>query len=692
MACCMKNKYGSWCEDLETYDIEGSKYCVFHAPKGSKKMEIDGTLKLLSLAEFNFVLLERIINARNVTTVEQNTKCNLSGTIFEGDILFIEAAISFKFHFGHDDPLPPIIFNNAIFSGQTVFSTTFGGDVSFANAIFYGKADFGGAKFIRKADFRNAEFNSEVCFWNVQFNEVANFTNVRFDDDVDFSAIKCNRMVFNKTVFKGKTDFINSNFGEEGNFNISAVGNKIDSIKAFCRPVLNINETTFNNELEFVNNNFFGKVEFNETILGGNVQFINSTFKGDLCFDKSRFDKNITLVNISVSGKVCFINNTSINGNASFINPIFSGPADFSTSVFGGKTDLKNARFLETADLSSSTFGKETTFTDTVFSKHADFKNSTFDGSAKFLNTKFQNTALFLNTYFNCGVTFRALFGDKSSFQGAVIRDYSVFLGSTFIATADFTSVYCEKSVRFEGVSLEGVSFQGTDIRNLGLTNCTWIKRNGDSILYDEHMLFCKYSPLILTMRNPLNIARLMLPTIDIFPKIDSTDAGKVEILYRMLKQRAKEDHDEVSASNWHYREKQMFRLGNSWRRYVPGASLTWLYWICSGYGERPIRAFVALLIVWISLSAIFLVTGLTLSETRSDILYGMDKHQIEAGISYFNMGPSMLNTFKLATLQKDAFLSPIGWKSEIVKILAQIILPIQAALFAFAVRNRFRR
>ena len=691
MACCMKNKYGNWCEDIETYDIDGLKYCVFHAPKGSKKKVINGELKLLSLAEFNFILLERIINARNATTVGQNTKCNLSGTIFEGDILFIEAAISFKFHFGHDDPLPSIIFNNAIFSGQTIFHTTFGGDVSFADATFSGKADFGGAKFIRKADFRNVEFNSEACFWNVQFKEEANFTNARFDDEVDFSAIKCNCMVFSKTVFKGKTDFINSNFGAEGNVDISVAGNKVDSAKARCRQVLSFKETTFNNETEFVNNTFFGKVAFKEAILGGNVQFINSIFNGDLSFDKSRFDNDVTLVNVRVSGKVGFTNNTSINGNASFINPIFSGAADFSTSVFGGKTDLKNAFFLETADFSSSTFDKATTFTDTVFSKPVDFKNATFDGSAKFLNTKFQNTALFLNTNFNSGVTFRASFGDKSSFQGAVIREYSVFLGSTFIATADFTSVYCEKIVRFEEVSLEGVSFQGTDIRKLGLTNCTWRKRHGDSVLYDEHMLFCKYSPLILPMRNPLNIARLMLPTIDILPKIDATDAGKVESLYRMLKQRAKEDHDEVSASNWHYREKQMFRLGNPWRRYVPGASLTWLYWICSGYGERPIRAFGALLIIWISLSALLLVTGLTLPGSGSD-LYGMDKHQIEAGISYFNMGPSMLNTFKIATLQKDALLTPIGWKSEVVKILAQIILPIQAALFAFAVRNRFRR
>jgi hypothetical protein len=49
-------------------------------------------------------------------------------------------------------------------------------------------------------------------------------------------------------------------------------------------------------------------------------------------------------------------------------------------------------------------------------------------------------------------------------------------------------------------------------------------------------------------------------------------------------------------------------------------------------------------------------------------------------------------DVFKYVTLQKDACLQPTSTIGYLVKTVAQILIPIQGALFAFALKNKFRR
>ena len=90
MGCCKAEKY-KWCKELDTVytDEEGKEYCVFHAPKGHKGV---------SLEEFNNLVFQRIEEAKN-----SGQECNLSGTIFEGEIIFT--------HFDKENPLPDIDFS-----------------------------------------------------------------------------------------------------------------------------------------------------------------------------------------------------------------------------------------------------------------------------------------------------------------------------------------------------------------------------------------------------------------------------------------------------------------------------------------------------------------------------------------------------------------------------------------------------
>jgi len=50
--------------------------------------------------------------------------------------------------------------------------------------------------------------------------------------------------------------------------------------------------------------------------------------------------------------------------------------------------------------------------------------------------------------------------------------------------------------------------------------------------------------------------------------------------------------------------EKEMFRKSHPLRRFLP--SISTLYWLSSGYGERPVRAEIFLLLVLINCSEYF--------------------------------------------------------------------------------------
>lgn len=55
-------------------------------------------------------------------------------------------------------------------------------------------------------------------------------------------------------------------------------------------------------------------------------------------------------------------------------------------------------------------------------------------------------------------------------------------------------------------------------------------------------------------------------------------------------------------------------------------------------------------------------------------------------------MGQLFVSVFQYLTFQKDFSLKPISIGGDFVKLLSQILIPLQAALFGLAVRNRFRR
>jgi hypothetical protein len=112
-------------------------------------------------------------------------------------------------------------------------------------------------------------------------------------------------------------------------------------------------------------------------------------------------------------------------------------------------------------------------------------------------------------------------------------------------------------------------------------------------------------------------------------------------------------------------------------------------YWASSGYGERPLRAFIVL-------AALVAAAGLTLAALGFKEIPGSDRGvgfvQLLDPFSLDKVWAVVANFFKYITFQRDFFLAPATMFGEFIKAVAQVLIPIQVALFVFALRNKFRR
>ncbi len=399
-------------------------------------------------------------------------------------------------------------------------------------------------------------------------------------------------------------------------------------------------------EISFFDAIFSGEASFSGTIFNKNVNFQEARFDKNIYFFETIFKREVNFSYATFSHNA-FFEAARFSEKANFQQVIFNKMAVFNIAKFQGETDFSGATFNCEARFLNALFSKKTFFSGATFSKKANFQLASFssgekdflEDSVSFLEAVFDGEADFsVVTFFNMADFQRATFSKKAYFSGPFYRG------------GDFIDLKIKEKVRFKEANLEKISFLDTDLRKIDFIDCTWPKeKNGRRVLYDEIELF----------RNKNGK--------DIKNKIE-----KVEILYRQLKQKCKEEHNEFEVSNWHYGEKEMQRKGSTWKSF--SFYLLHLYWLSSGYGERPVRAGIALSLLIIIIAVLFGLTGIKPITDNSSVIKIMD--YLKATIEY-------------ATFESKPNFIPENW---FLKIAAKLLIPLQAALFALALRNRFRR
>jgi uncharacterized protein YjbI with pentapeptide repeats len=346
----------------------------------------------------------------------------------------------------------------------------------------------------------------------------------------------------------------------------------------------------------------------------------------------------------------------------------FNKRADFSSATFH-KADFSRARFHE-ADFSHAIFqwGR---FTLATFHE-ADFSGATFQ-VAHFFKTTFQD-ASFVATVFQ-----EAHFS-WAKINGLITLRFIMPLKPRRVSlpwSAKLISIqFGEKGgLRLEHLSLAKVQFTRTDLRRVEFDQVTWYRKFWRDVVYDEILLHRQRWAYITNVLNYGWLWGKRILSEKIRPKKPTyADFGTVERLYRQLKSNYNKEEDYKRVGDFHYGEMEMHRRSSFSRQWLP----SWynFYRVLSGYGERPLRAFIWLLLLipaWAGL-----VWGLGIEQAGS-------QHP-------FSYRDTLLFVFEKVTFQRPALPGGLTWLGKFLSGLSVLLIPGQAALFILALRNRLGR
>lgn len=335
---------------------------------------------------------------------------------------------------------------------------------------------------------------------------------------------------------------------------------------------------------------------------------------------------------------------------------------------------------LPEIDFSYAVFCDDADFRDAVFEGDANFEWARFEGVSYFNSATFKKKADFSCTVFEVDAYFLyADFFEKADFTEIIFEEEAHFLKKTFRKGADFLATDTMRRIIFDQVDLRGVSLIDCDLRKVDFISCNFkkLEKGKIRVLYDEL------------------VARKMVSGDEIHEdKMEESPADKekdmierVEILYRRLKQKYLDERDYGQASEWHIREKEMLKKRTNFREFFSFILLRLYNW-SSGYGENPSRALVVLFLMICATMLLLGIFGMSIPGHNV-----IDVQVIWSGhIDLSETGKLILSVFQYLTFQKDIYLKPANLPGEFVKLVSQILISLQTALFALAVRNRFRR
>lgn len=494
---------------------------------------------------------------------------------------------------------------------------------------------------------------------------------------------------FSGTIFTGNIEFRKL-------FSIT-INIPIDFSDSVFLGNIDFSNVNFHHNVIFRQTKFVGKVSFRNCIFNTNkmIDFSNCEFRKEVTFKNSKFVGGVSLLNVYFD-QSCDFSNAILNGarvinsdfksEVKFTKTIFlsSGNTNFSRSKFSSKTDFDSCQFGSSAIFNRVVFDGDINFEESIFERKSSFYLSTFKGPSLFNRCRFFRKSIFQKAQFDSNAFFKNLqcksildFSEcilynadfsytktiSSNFSNSSIRGLILFSGDTFTQTANFRNMRITGNIKFDGVNLVESEFLDTDLRKIDFINCKFPTKHNRQVLYDE-----------IILDDSKEISKIK----------------KLELSYRYFKQKNKIESDEVSASNWHYGEKEMFRKSKSIRRYNP-VSLSNLYWISSGYGERPARAGIVLLAIFLFFFTSIITAGL------QKVNY-VDNQNVPNKITWLEMSdPNVAFTVLITTLQYITFSRDIDYLpynnfGRLIIIIIHLIFPLQFALLALAIKNRFRR
>ncbi len=371
-----------------------------------------------------------------------------------------------------------------------------------------------------------------------------------------------------------------------------------------------------------------------------------------------------------------------------FAGYIFPAEADFSTVDFGDGANFGGAAFRGTANFLHATFGDRAYFVGAIFGDWANF-----------IDTRFGDRAYFGNAAFRRGASFWvARFGDGANFLGADFSGGANFVQATFAKEGDFFGATFDERADFSGATFaDGAGFRIANPRERFLLQEVTFQGRADFSGATQDLSHFEFHHVRLPQaifRDAIGLDKAEFDDVTwgvLGDEVDARESGKLadyaaaERVYREVRRSYLERRDFTMARQMHWGEMEMRRLGEAARRrenhrflgWGPLAhiSLTWLYWLISGYGQRWLNALVALVALWLICTLGYTAELLSLANPTPDFAEALTNG---ASQSLFSL------------ILRPVYSSPT-FGGQVLNFLELALSPIIITTLVLAVREQFR-
>lgn len=502
-------------------------------------------------------------------------------------------------------------------------------------------------------------------------------------------------------------------------------------------------KTVFKQFAHFDHATFMGGADFDSAVFAGPAYFGHATFKAGARFDYTTFSKEVSFTEASFEGIVgfrkakfeesvdfwrcTFVKLREVDW-VQFDEAVFNGHANFSPVTFGSKAWFRAARFAAVT-FGGSRFSAEAVFQDASFAgvwfvgvefqNQANFFSTTFKGQAYFSSASFQALTRFTLATFGGDTLFLStVFSGATDFSNAVFKDYVTFSapygrgGFTGHSNCDFQHARFERPERvsFHTIALRPHWFLNVDPRKFEFVDVAWAGNSARNFIDCEIGALTKREEVRAEERSKSKEERRRNAqmTGDEYTlkemeedeveeaQLDLNDPSKVELsLYRLLSitcrqlaVNAEENHRYDEASDFRFWSMEL-RRKEGWRARarLSVSILHSLYRHLSGYGEEIGRALGILIGLWLIFALLYTQVGFVRTESPAAGMYISD----EVGTPLKGSKEAFAYSLATITLQRPEP-RPLTAAAKFAVLAETIFGPIQAALFALAVRRRFMR
>jgi hypothetical protein len=451
-----------------------------------------------------------------------------------------------------------------------------------------------------------------------------------------------NRRAFDQAIHNhfvaGRCDLHQVRFPQGGGtytFTGKVFPRTLDLTDAVCLP-----------HLEFQNCQFQGGLLFSAGQFG-HITFQEGAINGAFRFDLPNFGSSLSFRSIAIHGPFTLnVTSVHLSANEFKVHGTFSVTARTVAELHLGRTELLDGFSLRAEQVQESRHLQLV-----ILHGVLDWRESTIDGDLHLEHLTLEpgasidlsgSTLLNGLAFFRRGALPEGIRLDGTNIRGNVLLEAPFGASRLRVIAEDhpprFAGIVTLKNVDLSECRLLGNTFPRFDISNIA-----WARRFGRSVLYDE---------------------------VELRASGDFSALASLREANQWLKQEYQRLGDHVRSGDFHYAEMEAKRRESGW----PWRTASWasLYWLVSGYGTDPWRAFGILVIL-------ILGSAMGYWAMRPDAFD-------------YSFPEALLFSVRVTLLQRPEMLDAFTFWERLLHTLEGVLGPVQLALFGLALRMRLRR